>query len=116
MKVLRIDLQGVCNNSVFKSKADLRKHLIEFHSIDYDQHFDENENYKPIEDFTLEEILEWGEWDYTVLTDEQAKFLIVFNYCKYKNNIGAYLQLSKKTICETHLKLTKKQRSKNGIY
>lgn len=78
MKILRIDLQGVCNNSVYDSKEELKDQLIDFHSIDYDQHFDENEDYKPIKDFTLEEILDWGEWDYKVITDKEAKFFDCF--------------------------------------
>ena len=52
MKILRIDRQSALNGAVYKNLKDLREALIDFHSIDYDDHFDENENYKPIEKFT----------------------------------------------------------------
>jgi hypothetical protein len=73
-KILRIDRQGACEQRVYDSKEDLRLDLINFHSIDYDEINDENyENYKPIENFTFQEILDWGDWDYETITDEQAK-------------------------------------------
>tara|TARA_R100001594_G_scaffold110747_1_gene145491 strand:- start:1347 stop:1622 length:276 start_codon:yes stop_codon:yes gene_type:complete len=73
-KILRIDRQGCCEPRVYNSKEDLRLQLIDFHSIDYNDICDENdENYKPIENFTLQEILDYGEWDYETITDEQAK-------------------------------------------
>ena len=73
MKILRIDRQDAFSFVVYKNLKDLRESLIDYHSIDYDEHFDENENYKPIEKFTLNEILNWGEWDYEKITDEEAK-------------------------------------------
>lgn len=73
MKILRIDRQSALNGAVYKNLKDLREALIDYHSIDYDEHFDENENYKPIEKFTLDEILDWGEWDFKIITNEEAK-------------------------------------------
>ncbi len=73
MKILRIDRQGALNGAVYKNLKDLKESLIDYHSMDYDDHFDEDEEYKPIEKFTLDEILDWGEWDYEKITDEQAK-------------------------------------------
>ena len=57
MKILRIDRQGALNGAVYKNLEDLRESLIDYHSMDYDDHFDEDEEYKPIEKFTLDEIL-----------------------------------------------------------
>ena len=73
MKILRIDRQDALNGAVYKNLKDLREALIDFHSIDYDDHFDESEKYKPIKNFTLKEILNWGERDYEKITDEEAK-------------------------------------------
>ena len=73
MKILRIDRQGGLNGAVYKNLKDLKESLIDYHSIDYDDHFDQNEKYKPIEKFTLNEILDWGDWDYEKITDEEAK-------------------------------------------
>jgi len=73
MKVLRIDNQNCCKPIVFNNLEQLRKQLIDFHSIDYDNHFDEGEEYKPIKDFTLEKILSWGDWSYEWITNEEAK-------------------------------------------
>ena len=73
-KILRIDRQGCCEERVYDSKEDLRLQLIDFHSIDYDEFGNENdENYKPIENFTFQEILDYGDWDYETITDKQAK-------------------------------------------
>jgi len=41
----------------FKNKEEIRQHLIDYHSVDY-------EGKKPIEKFTLEEILDYGDWDF----------------------------------------------------
>ena len=73
MKILRIDNQDCCSLAVFNNLDELRKQLIDFHSIDYDDHFDENEKYKSIEDFTLQEILNWGDWEYKIITDKEAE-------------------------------------------
>ena len=73
MKILRIDNQDCCSLAVFNNLDELREQLIDFHSIDYDDHFDENEKYKSIEDFTLQEILNWGDWDYKIITDKEAE-------------------------------------------
>ena len=48
MKILRIDNQDCCSLAVFNNLDELREQLIDFHSIDYDDHFDENEKYKSI--------------------------------------------------------------------
>lgn len=40
----------------FNSKEAIRKQLISYHSIDYTGEL-------PIENFTLNEILDWGDWD-----------------------------------------------------
>ena len=73
MKILRIDNQDCCSLVVFNNLNELKEQLIDFHSIDYNDHFDENEKYKPIEDFTLQEILNWGDWDYKIITDKEAE-------------------------------------------
>ena len=72
MKILRIDLQGAFSDSVYDTTEELRLQLIDFHSIDYD--CDENDkDYRPIEKFTLQEILEHGEWDYKIITDKEGE-------------------------------------------
>ena len=73
MKILRIDNQDCCSLAVFNNLDELREQLIDFHSIDYDDHFDENEKYKSIEDFTLQEILNWGDWEYKIITNKEAE-------------------------------------------
>lgn len=73
MKVLRIDNQNCCDPRVFDNLEQLKEQLIDFHSIDYDDHFDEDEEYKPIKDFTLQNILAWGDWSYEWITNKEAK-------------------------------------------
>jgi len=73
-KILRIDLQGSFNDSVYDNTEELRLQLIDFHSSDYDDcRHEEAEDYKPIQEFTLENILNYGDWDYKIITDKEAK-------------------------------------------
>jgi len=73
-KILRIDLQGSFNESVYDNTEELRLQLIDFHSSDYDDYgHEEAENYKPIQEFTLEDILNYGDWSYKIITDKEAK-------------------------------------------
>lgn len=53
----RIDQQVCAEVRYYKSKEDMRQQLVEYHSIDYTGE-------TPLEDFTFEEILEYGEWDW----------------------------------------------------
>jgi hypothetical protein len=66
MKVLRIDRQNVCNGAVYKNLESLRDDLCSFHSIDWDSDDD-------IYSLTLDQIMDYGEWDYEMITDEEAK-------------------------------------------
>ena len=52
-----IDLQGMGTHSdeLFDTQEEIRDHLISYHSVDYTGE-------TPIEDKTLEEILDYGEW------------------------------------------------------
>ena len=67
MKILRIDNQGCCNYAVFGCLEDLRQQLCEFHSIDY-----EGDDEQSIFDWTLDVILDWGDWSYEIISDEEA--------------------------------------------
>ena len=65
MKILLIDLQDDHNQEwdykhTFANKEDLRKWLIGFHSIDYET----QEGDRDINELTLQELCEQGEWDY----------------------------------------------------
>ena len=53
-----IDKQGVGTHSddVFSSKEEVRQHLISYHSVDFTGE-------TPLEDYSLEQILEYGEWE-----------------------------------------------------
>jgi len=73
MKVLRIDNQGVLNDAVFKNLEDLREQLCDFHSIDWQEGIDEDdEDYIDIYSLTLEDIMELGDWSYMMITDKDA--------------------------------------------
>ena len=73
MKVLRIDNQGVLNDAVFKNLEDLREQLCDFHSIDWQEGIDEDdEDYIDIYSLTLEDIMEHGDWSYMMITDKDA--------------------------------------------
>jgi len=56
-KILRIDLQNVFNDRLFANKEDLREQLISFHSFDWSGEGDINE-------LTLEDLCNYGDWDY----------------------------------------------------
>ena len=73
MKVLRIDNQNCCEPIVFDNLEQLRKQLIDFHSIDYDDHFSEGEEYKSIKDFSFQNIFALGDWSYEWITNKEAK-------------------------------------------
>ena len=62
MKYKIIDLQGanIHEDEIYESKEEIREHLISFHSTDYDGE-------KPIGEFSLDEILEYGEWEIETL-------------------------------------------------
>jgi hypothetical protein len=53
-----IDLQGegTHGDEVFNSKEEIREHLINYHSVDYTGE-------TPIEEFTLPQILDYGDWN-----------------------------------------------------
>ena len=72
MKVLRIDNQGVLNNAVFKNLEDLREQLCDYHAIDW-RGVDKNNNDIDIFTLTLQQIMDYGEWDYEWITEEEAK-------------------------------------------
>ncbi len=72
MKVLRIDNQGVLNNAVFKNLEDLRQQLCDYHSIDW-RGVDKNNNDIDIFTLTLEQIMDYGEWNYEWITEEEAE-------------------------------------------
>ena len=57
MKILRIDLQNMFDDRLFANKEDLRKQLIGFHSVDWTGEGDINE-------LTLEDLCDYGDWDY----------------------------------------------------
>ena len=71
-KILRIDLQGTFNDVVFDNKEQLRFALCDFHSVDWDC-VDENDNEIDVFSLTLDQIMDYGEWGYQVISDEQAK-------------------------------------------
>ena len=73
---LRSEANAICEKPLVLNPHNLeqlKEQLIDFHSIDYDDHFDEDEEYKPIKDFTLENILSWGDWSYEWITNKEAK-------------------------------------------
>ena len=72
MKVLRIDNQGVLNNAVFKNLEDLRQQLCDYHSIDWEG-VDNNNNDIDIHTLTLDQIMDYGGWDYEWITEEEAE-------------------------------------------
>jgi len=58
MKYKIIDMQGayVHIDEEFKTKEEVRQHLINYHSIDWDDEVD-------INNLTLKEICDYGDWD-----------------------------------------------------
>ena len=71
MKILLIDLQ---DNDIsehdwtpFANKESLRKWLIGFHSVDYET----QEGDRDINELTLQELCEHGEWDYKILDKKE---------------------------------------------
>ena len=71
-KILRIDLQGTFNDVVFDDIEQLRLNLCDFHSIDWEC-VDEKDNEIDIFSLALDQIMDYGEWGYQVISDEQAK-------------------------------------------
>jgi hypothetical protein len=71
-KILRVDLQEVFNDVVFDNKEQLRINLCGLHSVDWDC-VDENDNEIDVFSLTLDQIMDYGEWGYKVISDEQAK-------------------------------------------
>tara|TARA_Y100000758_G_C15850369_1_gene349063 strand:+ start:423 stop:629 length:207 start_codon:yes stop_codon:yes gene_type:complete len=60
-KILLIDLQNPTEDKkLFANKEDLRNWLISFHSIDYET----QKGDRDINELTLQELCEHGEWDY----------------------------------------------------
>jgi len=66
MKILRTDNQGICQTRVYDSYEELRLQLIDFHSIDWDCETD-------INSLTLDEICNYGDWEYKRITNKEAK-------------------------------------------
>ena len=80
-KVLRIDLQ-TDDMSVFKDEEDLRKALIDLHYQDYKESYskslgysekDRNKKMEKFKQITLNQLCCEFDWDYEIITDEQAK-------------------------------------------
>tara|TARA_R100001440_G_scaffold67252_2_gene88495 strand:- start:1679 stop:1888 length:210 start_codon:yes stop_codon:yes gene_type:complete len=62
-KVIRIDLQGVCSDTIFPSKEQLRKYLIDFHTQD-DGWVDYEDSPEDLATYTLDKICSMFEWRY----------------------------------------------------
>ena len=74
MKVLRIDNQGVLNNTIYKNLEDLRQELCSYHSIDWQCGIEKTDkDYIDIYSLSLEDIMNHGEWDYEWITNKQAE-------------------------------------------
>ena len=64
-KIVLIDKQGVHQDRVFNNREELKLDLIEFHSIDCeDVTFKDENGIRPIEEATLDEICNFGNWEY----------------------------------------------------
>ena len=72
MKILRIDKQGALEDRVYNSQEELRLQLCEYHSVDWEGVDDDN-NDSDIFELTLDEICDYGEWDYQIITNKKAK-------------------------------------------
>jgi len=70
MKVLRIDLQGAFRDMVFNSLEELRLQLCDYHSVDWEG-VDDYNNDLDIFTLTLDEICDYGEWDYKILDTKE---------------------------------------------
>jgi len=71
MQVLRIDLQGVCRDMIFNSLEELRLNLCSYHSVDWEG-VDNDNNDLDIFTLTLDEICDYGEWDYKIINKNKA--------------------------------------------
>tara|TARA_B100000123_G_scaffold161949_1_gene119911 strand:+ start:107 stop:328 length:222 start_codon:yes stop_codon:yes gene_type:complete len=71
MQVLRIDLQGVCRDMIFNSLEELRLNLCSYHSVDWEG-VDNDNNDLDIFTLTLDEICDYGEWDYKIINNNKA--------------------------------------------
>jgi hypothetical protein len=81
MKVLRIDLQ-TDDLSVYDSKEQLRKSLIDLHWQDYNESYSNDLGYtnkqrkqkmKKFKQITLNQLCCEFDWDYKIITDKEAK-------------------------------------------
>ena len=66
-KILRIDLQNAFPTETFDSSEELRLNLCSYHSVDWEG-VDDNDNDIDIFTLTLDEICDYGEWDYKEIT------------------------------------------------
>jgi|TARA_B100001094_G_C17738913_1_gene580243 hypothetical protein len=72
MKILRIDLQ-TDDVSVFDSKEQLRKSLIDLHMDDILSDEETDKTYvKKYKKWSLNQICNMFDWDYKTITDKQA--------------------------------------------
>jgi hypothetical protein len=81
MKVLRIDLQ-TNDVSVYESKEELRKSLIDLHWNDYKESYSDSWGYtdkqrkqkmKKFKQITLNQLCCDFDWDYKVISNKQAE-------------------------------------------
>ena len=72
MQVLRIDTQGVCEDRVYDSYEELRLQLCDYHSVDWEGVDDDN-NDLDIFTLTLDEICDYGDWEYKLITNKEAE-------------------------------------------
>ena len=73
MKILRIDLQ-TDNVSVYDSKEQLRKGLIDLHMDDIVADEETDETYvKKYKKWSLDQICNMFDWSYEIITDKEAK-------------------------------------------
>ena len=80
MKILRTDLQ-TGNETIFDSKEQLRKNLIDLHWEDYQESYSDHWGYtdkqrkqkmKKFKQMTLNQLCCDFDWDYKTITDKQA--------------------------------------------
>ena len=71
-KILRIDGQGVCEDRVYDSHEELRLQLCDYHSVDWEGVDDDN-NDLDIFTLTLDEICDYGDWEYKLITNKEAE-------------------------------------------
>lgn len=72
MQVERIDLQGAFDTNIFNSLEELRLMLCTYHSWDWEG-VDDNDNDIDIFTLTLDEICDYGEWDYKIINKKKGK-------------------------------------------